>query len=236
MLLHSPCVPPLAPASLATAPTSLATAPSSRATDPFVCTLLCALHRFECSFEASLGGSSVPTVAPTGPRTHDRRGPKRDALTAELSPVWLSSAVRGRTPPYLLPPRARTVLSVSASRHRGQRCVCVCVCVCVCACATTGFFSYACSWPSPPLLITSQNLLPSIRKATITNAPDWHAAVLPRQPRFGSFVPRLPFTGCEHNKTGAGPAKCGCRFIAYAQEPAKPVAWVSMILYKGSGH
>ena len=169
MLLHSSCVPPLAPASLAAA--------------PFVCILLCALHRFECTFEASPGGGSVPAVAPTGARTHDRRDPKSNALTAALSRVWLSSPARGRTSTVFIvtscahgPVSQRAPPSRSAMRVRACVCVCVCVCVRLQRQASSRWQVAqgraplcACSWPSLPLIIISQNLLSCIRKATITN-------------------------------------------------------------------
>ena len=219
MRLHSSCVPPLAPASLAAA--------------PFVCILLCALARFGCTFEASL---SVPAVAPTGARTHDRRDPKANALTAALSRVWLSFPARGRTSTVCIatscahgPVSQRAPPSRSAMRVRACVCLCVCVCVCVCAFAETSFFSLA-SWSGPRAALCLQLAVPPTDhhqpEPSFLHQKGNHYKHI-RGPhrlvvRFDSFVPRLPFTRCwastqrnfcqqsSSNKTGAGPAKCGC--------------------------
>ena len=86
----------------------------------------------------------------------------------------------GAPPPYLLSPRANPVLSVSARRQRGQRCVCACVCVRVQRQASYRWQvapasrpidarapTYVHSWRSLPLIMISQSLLSCVHKAII---------------------------------------------------------------------
>ena len=225
MRLHSSCVPPLAPASLSTA--------------LFVCTLLCALHRFECTFQASLGGtlggSSVPAVAP--PRDSNPRPSGSEAQRSNRCAIAGIAFLPGprahlhRIYCHLV--RARSCQSARAAIAVSD----ACACVCVCAFAETSFFSLAsCSGPRAALCL--QLAVPPTDhhqpEPSFLHQKGNHYKHIHRPHRlvvrFDSFVPRLPFTRCwastqrnfvdaskrsscqqsSSNKTGAGPAKCGC--------------------------